>query len=122
MSILVGIYHACFLRLERIVFYGDHHQTLYQCVFKSKRKYEKHLYYWPKSWVTPLGNLQFSGYIPCMCFESRKDCFLLRTSKSYIISFLSKTKNEKKNHICGQNHELTTSKIFLMATIYHGRL
>ena len=46
MSILVGIYHACFLRLERIVFYGDHHQTLYQCVFKSKRKYEKHLYYW----------------------------------------------------------------------------
>ena len=45
------LYHACFSSIERIGFSREYHLTLFQCVLKSKTKYEKISYFWPESWV-----------------------------------------------------------------------
>ena len=61
------------------MFYRKHQQSLFQCVLKSKTKYEKISNFWLK---TQFNLLTFSDYITGMFLQNRNDYFLSTTSQN----------------------------------------
>ena len=82
------ILNPCLYCLERLVYWRERHQIVFQGVIWLKRNVNKISNFWPKLWTNPFGKMPILGFLKWMFSLSRKACLLYKRSKIVFSRFI----------------------------------